>query len=453
VTRPWSAVAKPPPVCCVNKDKGMSEQFSSHDSSKDLYGGVPDPVPKMKRVRSQTKQKWPRNKVVVRVPATTANMGPGFDAMGMGLDIWNEITVERAARFAISTEGEGAGAIPEEIDDEGNSKHMVIRALRRAFEYAGEPMPRVRVHCRNRVPVCSGFGSSSAAIVGGLVAGLALAGLELRMRPPDAPVSSDSTGGDSAGAGYDHRRPDWVPEELLQLATEMEGHPDNVAPSIYGGIQLSVQISPVSLTGEARVNGQLALSRRVPIPEGLRLVAYVPSEATRFSFASADKTNEMRALLPAEVPREQAVFNIQRTALLIDCLHRGDLSLLKIATEDVLHQPARSTIYPHLKPMCRAALEAGAHGAFLSGAGPTILAICSGATGGDVFTQSQEERQENSVANAMRRAVDSLSTKHEQWKGGKFYICSPCYQGCHVIVADPPMSDSMATFGTLDGNL
>ena len=116
------------------------------------------------------------------------------------------------------------------------------------------------------------------------------------------------------------------------------------------------------------------------------------------------------------MPREQAVFNIQRTALLIDCLHRGDLSLLRFATEDVLHQPARATIYPHLKPMCQAAINAGAHGAFLS-AGPTILAICSGATGGDIFTQTREERQENGVANAMRRAVDSLSTKHDQWKG------------------------------------
>ena len=81
--------------------------------------------------------------------------------------------------------------------------------------------------------------------------------------------------------------------------------------------------------------------------------------------------------------------------------------MLRFATEDVLHQPARATIYPHLKPMCQAAINAGAHGAFLSGAGPTILAICSGATGGDIFTQTREERQENGVANAMRRAVDS----------------------------------------------
>eukprot|EP00629_Pelagomonadales_sp_RCC1024_P012082 CAMPEP_0119275924 /NCGR_PEP_ID=MMETSP1329-20130426/14604_1 /TAXON_ID=114041 /ORGANISM="Genus nov. species nov., Strain RCC1024" /LENGTH=388 /DNA_ID=CAMNT_0007276345 /DNA_START=174 /DNA_END=1340 /DNA_ORIENTATION=+ len=388
----------------------------------------------MKRVRSQTKQKWPRDKVVVRVPATSANLGPGFDAMGMGLDIWNEISVERAATWEITTEGEGAGAIPEVVREDGSSDHMVIKALRRAFEYAGEPMPRVKVHCRNRIPVCSGFGSSSAAIVGGLVAGLALAGTEVR-------------------SNHSSSHPEWVPEELLQLATEMEGHPDNVAPSIYGGIQLSVQLSPLSSDGRPRINPQLALSRRVPIPEGLRLVAYVPTEACRFSFASQSKTEEMRALLPGNVPREEAVFNIQRTALLIDCLHRGDLSLLTIATEDVLHQPARSTIYPHLKPMVRAALDAGAHGAFLSGAGPTILAICSGATGGDVFTQSTEERQENDVASAMRKAVESLPVKHDMWKNGKFYICSPCYNGCHVVSASPPMSNAMATFGTLDGDL
>ena len=131
------------------------------------------------------------------------------------------------------------------------------------------------------------------------------------MRPPDAPVSSDSTGGDSAGAGYDHRRPDWVPEELLQLATEMEGHPDNVAPSIYGGIQLSVQISPVSLTGEARVNGQLALSRRVPIPEGLRLVAYL-RRADIFSRIAAAATPTVRGDGVAAAPRPRRGYSVCR---------------------------------------------------------------------------------------------------------------------------------------------
>ena len=95
-----------------------------------MYGV--DPPLTMKRVRSQNSQKNPRNKVVVRVPATSANMGPGFDALGLGLDIWNEISVERAAKFKITTEGEGAGAIPETVDDNGESNHMVIKALKRA---------------------------------------------------------------------------------------------------------------------------------------------------------------------------------------------------------------------------------------------------------------------------------------------------------------------------------
>ena len=252
-------------------------------------------------------------------------------------------------------------------------------------------------------------------------------------------------------AGYDPNQSQ-LPEELLQLATEMEGHPDNVSPAIYGGIQLSVQLCAIA-TAEPRENPQLALSRRVPTPEGMRLVAYVPSEKTRFSFASKDKTTEMRALLPATIPRADAVFNIQRTALLIDALHHGDLSMLKYATEDMLHQPQRATIYPHLIPMVRAAVTAGAHGAFLSGAGPTVLAICSGATGADIFTQAREERQEMKVAEAMRSAVNALPAKADQWKDGKFYICSPCMQGAHVVAADPPLSDTMATFGTLDGML
>jgi len=373
--------------------------------------------------------KNPRQKVTVRVPATTANLGPGFDTLGMGIDIWNEISVERAAEFSISTEGEGAGVIPEDIDEHGRSKHMVIHALRRAFEYAGEALPPVRVVCRNRVPVCSGFGSSSAAIVGGLVAGLALAGTEVR-------------------ANYEGATR--VPEQLLQLATEMEGHPDNVAPAIYGGIQLSVAFGP----GDGQSPQQLAMSRRIPIPEGMRLVAYVPSQETRFSFASSDKTVEMRALLPARITREDAVVNIQRTALLVDALHRGDFDLLTHATVDRMHQPQRSAVYPHLAPMIAAAKEAGAHGAFLSGAGPTVLAICSGATGGDVFTQCADERNESKVAAAMRAAVENLpSPACDLWKNGHFYICSPCERGAHVVAADPPLSDHIATFGTLDGLL
>lgn len=370
-----------------------------------------------------------RHKVVVRVPATTANMGPGFDSIGMAFDIWNEVTVERAAVFSIETEGEGKTRITTEISPTGESNHMVVRALKRAFEYAGvSPMPPVRVHCRNMVPVCSGFGSSSAAIVAGLICGLVLAGMELRVRGVD---------------GVD-------PEELLQLANEIEGHPDNVAPAIYGGIQLSVTFDEELDHG---MPSGTVMSRRIPVPAGLRLVAFVPNEEVRFGGGS-DKTVQLRNLLKAQVTRYAAVFNIQRTALLIDALHRGDLSALRHATMDRLHQPMRGELaYPHLNPMIEAAVGAGAHGAFLSGAGPTVMAICSGQSG-DIFTQKSTERQERAVAEAMRKAAEALPPEHrDTWGKGTFYIVSPSHSGAYVKSAEPEFSDGLATFQGLDGRI
>eukprot|EP00929_Paragymnodinium_shiwhaense_P066179 TRINITY_DN33163_c0_g1_i1.p1 TRINITY_DN33163_c0_g1~~TRINITY_DN33163_c0_g1_i1.p1 ORF type:complete len:412 (+),score=89.82 TRINITY_DN33163_c0_g1_i1:71-1306(+) len=369
-----------------------------------------------------------RTKVVVRVPATSANLGPGFDALGMAVDIWNEITVERADTFSVDAEGEGAALIPREVGPNGETKHLVMQGLRRAFEYAGETLPPVHVFTRNRVPICSGFGSSSSAIVGGLVAGLVLCGKELRVKDGNAAVD---------------------PEELLHIATEMEGHPDNVAPAIYGGIQLSVQFEQQLDPGVRNT----VMSRRVPHPAGLRLVAYVPSEEARLA-SGLEKTEEMRNLLKPTIPRSDAVFNIQRTALLINSLHAGDLSALRFGTRDRLHQPMRGEHkYPHLDKMVKAAIEAGAHGCFLSGAGPTVMAICSGASG-DIFTQRSTERQEGDVARAMKRSLEQLSeAQQKMWGNGKFYIVSPTTHGAHVVSAEPKFSDQLATFGSLDGTV
>mmetsp|Transcript_77756 Transcript_77756/g.175795 ORF Transcript_77756/g.175795 Transcript_77756/m.175795 type:complete len:406 (+) Transcript_77756:46-1263(+) len=389
------------------------------------------PAKRQRKASGEIAQK--RTKVVVRVPATSANLGPGFDAVGMAVDIWNEISVERAPEFSIAVEGEGKTLIPTTVTGEGASKHLVVLALKKAFEYAGEvPMPPVRVVTRNMVPICSGFGSSSSAIVGGLIAGLVLAGKELKVR------DFDQQGKET-----------FAPEELLHIATEIEGHPDNVAPAIYGGIQLSVVFHedldhgvPVSV-----------MSRRVPHPAGLRLVAYVPSEEARLG-SGLDKTEEMRNLLKPMVPRQDAVVNIQRTALLIDALHRGDLSSLRFATRDRLHQPIRGDKkFHHLQTLVRAALGAGAHGAFLSGAGPTIMAICSGASG-DIFAQRSAERQEGAVVQAMQSALDALPPEQFKiWGQGKFYIVSPTSMGAHVVSAEPGFSDGIASFGSLDGML
>eukprot|EP00927_Polykrikos_kofoidii_P026424 TRINITY_DN23519_c0_g3_i1.p1 TRINITY_DN23519_c0_g3~~TRINITY_DN23519_c0_g3_i1.p1 ORF type:complete len:408 (+),score=78.75 TRINITY_DN23519_c0_g3_i1:82-1305(+) len=375
-----------------------------------------------------------KRKVVVRVPATTANLGPGFDTIGMAVDIWNEIQVERADVFSIENFGEGVGKIPVEIDKDGKSDHLVVLALRRAFEYAGEmPMPPLRIVTRNRIPVCSGFGSSSSAIVGGLLAGLVLAGKELRVHNLEDVTNNQSVD----------------PEELLHLATDIEGHPDNVAPAIYGGIQLSMVFQKDLDLGVP----ESVMSRRVPHPAGMRIVAYVPSEEARLS-SGLDKTSEMRNLLKPTISRADAVVNIQRVALLVDSLHRGCLRSLRFATRDRLHQPIRGAVaYPHLEPMVNAALDAGAHGAFLSGAGPTVLALCSGQAG-DIFTQRSTERQEGIVAEAMKEALKTLpEEKAAFWGQGTCYIVSPSTFGAHVVSAEPKFSGGLATFGSLDGEL
>jgi len=322
-----------------------------------------------------------------------------------------------------------------EIGPDGESKHLVIQGLRKAFEYAGEvPMPPVKVTTRNMVPLCSGLGSSSSAIVGGLIAGLVLAGKEMRVKHRS--ISCDF-------------QQSVDPEELLNIANDIEGHPDNVAPAIYGGIQLSMVFQD-DLDRSCPVS---VMSRRINHPAGLRLVAYVPSEDARLG-VGLDKTEEMRNLLPPTIDRKDAVVNIQRTALLVDSLHRGDLSALRWATRERLHQPIRGEkAYPHLNPMVEAALDAGAHGAFLSGAGPTVMAICSGQAG-DIFAQCSTERQEGSVAEAMRKALETLDPEHAKiWGNGHFYVVSPTERGAHVVAAEPKFSNSLATFGSLGGSL
>ena len=184
---------------------------------------IPQPKPARGKAADENEEwdSWDaRNSVTVRVPATSANLGSGFDTIGIALDMWSEISVERAEKFSMTCEGEGADELPL---DETN---LVCFGVKRAFEYVGEEVPPLKYHCINRIPYGRGLGSSSAAIVGGLIAGLALCGKELQVYGEH----SLSAGGERA-----------EPEELLQLACEIEGHPDNVTPAIYGGIQLGIK--------------------------------------------------------------------------------------------------------------------------------------------------------------------------------------------------------------------
>jgi homoserine kinase len=255
----------------------------------------------------------------IRVPASTSNLGPGFDALGLALSLHNDVSVETASETSIEVHGEGRGVFPETEDN------LVLRAARRACDAAGYALPAVKVRCDNAIPADRGLGSSSAAIVAGLLLG-------------------DHLTGSTLGR-----------ERLLALATEMEGHPDNVAPALYGKLQVAVK------DGDRVHRVELAVAS---MPQ---VVVLVPP----FKMP----TREARAALPSHVPMESAVFNVGRVSLLLAALGSGRLEALPFATRDALHQGPRAGIFPAIPALIEAALGAGAAGAWLSGAGSSIAAF------------------------------------------------------------------------------
>jgi len=162
----------------------------------------------------------------------------------------------------------------------------------------------------------------------------------------------------------------------------------------------------------------------ISVPAGLQLILFVPDKIC--------ETSEARALLPPSVSRADAIFNLGRTALLIHSFETGNLDDLRMATQDRLHQPARSSIIPSLFPLVEAAIHAGAHGAFLSGAGPTVMAITSGRKG-DIYAQEGAERKEKEVAEAMKKVAKSMNER------GRLYISRPTEYGASVVATDPPL--------------
>ena len=205
--------------------------------------------------------------VAVAVPATTANLGPGFDSMGMALDLWDEVEVHATTRAtSVVVEGEGADDV-EKGDD-----NLIVRALRLALDRVGAPQVGIRMHCTNRIPHSRGLGSSASAIVAGVVAARALIG--------DPTVLT--------------------PDEVLDIGTEMEGHPDNVAPAVLGG----ATVAWMGLEGTVK----RARAVRLDPPDIIRPVAFIPD----FEL----KTSAARAALPSSVPHADACFNVSRAALL-----------------------------------------------------------------------------------------------------------------------------------------
>ncbi|MFB9549859.1 homoserine kinase [Nocardioides luteus] len=263
--------------------------------------------------------------VTVTVPATSANLGPGYDSLGLALDLRDELTGEvltAAGTLEVSVEGAGEGRVP--LDE----SHLVVRSMRAAFEIIGKQPPGLRLHCRNRIPHARGLGSSSAAIIGGLVLARALvAGGEL--------ILDDDT--------------------LFQKAAEIEGHPDNVAPAFHGGF---------TIAGED--DGYFSV--RTSVDPRISVVVFVPATGVR--------TKTARGLLPETVPHADAAADAARTALLVAALNDAPEHLHR-ATRDFLHQEYRRPAMPESLALVDE-LRADGVAAIVSGAGPTVLAFSNG---------------------------------------------------------------------------
>ncbi len=256
----------------------------------------------------------------VSVPATTANLGPGFDCLGLALDLWNQVTVSPGTELEVTITGEGAAHLP------ATNRNLVYRSAAHTARELGIRLPSLRLEANNGVPLTRGLGSSAAATVAGILIADQIAGGALNR------------------------------EQHLGLAAELEGHADNAAPAIWGGACLTVP-------GSDSQN----IVRSLTFPDTLVCILLIPDVTM--------STKEARSVLPRRVPRVDAVFNVGRTALLVNALNTGNWADLRLATEDRLHQPQRAELMPATAPLIRAAIDAGAYGAFLSGAGPTVLAL------------------------------------------------------------------------------
>ncbi len=280
----------------------------------------------------------------VRVPASSANLGPGFDCLGLALDLWDEVTVRtRDEGISVTVTGEGAGEVPRDCS------HLVVRAVRSGLQLGGLTAEEAAeqgldVSCRNVIPHSRGLGSSASAVVAGLVAARELSGN----------IVSD--------------------EALVQRAAEFEGHPDNASASVLGGAVVS-WTAPLP-DGSARYRAV-----RLPVHPGIVPVALVPAQES--------STTLTRGMLPAQVAHQDAAFNASRAALAVLALtQRPDLLL--DATEDRLHQTQRAPAMP-LTAAWIARLRAAGIAAAISGAGPTVLALTVGGLPSALRAQAVEE--------------------------------------------------------------
>ncbi len=277
----------------------------------------------------------------VRVPASSANLGPGFDCLGIALGIYDEVIVETIdSGVVLDVEGEGSANVPR--DD----SHLVVRALRRGLAHAGVSAPGLKLRCVNTIPHSRGLGSSAAAAVSGLAA------------------ASGLVRAAGFGAGLSDA-------ELVQLSGEFEGHPDNAAASVLG--------SAVVTWTESADGVDSYHAHRLAVHPDVCATVFVPDTESSTSFT--------RGLLPDSVPREDAIFNLSRAALAVVAL-TSDPSNLMAASADRLHQPYRASAMLPTSTLV-AELRARGHAATVSGAGPTVLVLGTAPVPADIRVLAQ----------------------------------------------------------------
>lgn len=288
----------------------------------------------------------------IQVPATSANLGSGFDSLGTALGMYNQVWMEESDSVEITSKD--SVKIPT---DETNLTYCAAKCL---YERCGRKLPGLKIIQLNNIPMARGLGSSSACIVAGICGANCLLGNPLNR------------------------------QELINLAAEMEGHPDNTTPAIEGGLVTSA------------IEAGRVYSVSVPVSEKIRFVLFIPP----FEL----KTEKARSVLPKEYSRKDAVYNLSRSALMTASLFSGKLENLRVAVQDKIHQPYRANLIDHIKDVFRMSYELGSLGTYVSGAGPTIISMVA-SNQAEGFSSQAQVRLKN--RNITGWKIQTLSTDSE----------------------------------------